>query len=350
MSHQSTIHPDLLDVFQEAFDATSLDFTTVDDVEVQNGRNASAIARFDRAGRVHLKRMEGPEREQRYARTVAFEHWRCGRELHFHAPTLLAHDENHTCVAFGFVDSETNVGHAVANGTADVTLLEQCMAAIGSLHCQPVDPTMDTSLPEYPPQHVGAVGLAYMENATFGELSLWQILQHDRELAAGLARLAAAPFTPTPIHGDFRPDQVLFDGEGVIVLDWEEFRAGDPCRDLGAFLGEVLHHGIRRFASGASTDGHTVDDHAIVQHGVELISQVRPVLQRCRRAYPRPMSEHDEARLLGFIGWHLFDRALVNASVNGRLGANDRALAGIGRKLLLGGSRYADTIGIAVAA
>lgn len=185
MSHQSTIHPDLLDVFQEAFDATSLDFTTVDDVEVQNGRNASAIARFDRAGRVHLKRMEGPEREQRYARTVAFEHWRCGRELHFHAPTLLAHDENHTCVAFGFVDSETNVGHAVANGTADVTLLEQCMAAIGSLHCQPVDPTMDTSLPEYPLQHVGAVGLAYLENATFGELSLWQILQHDRELAAG---------------------------------------------------------------------------------------------------------------------------------------------------------------------
>lgn len=60
MRHQSTIHPDLLDAFQEAFDATSLDFTTVDDVEVQNGRNASAIARFDRAGRVHLKRMEGP--------------------------------------------------------------------------------------------------------------------------------------------------------------------------------------------------------------------------------------------------------------------------------------------------
>lgn len=63
-------------------------------------------------------------------------------------------------------------------------------------------------------------------------------------LAAGAARLAgtvARELTgvsgrPTTIHGDFYDDQVLVSQAGVVILDLEEVRWGDPALDVGNFL------------------------------------------------------------------------------------------------------------------
>lgn len=38
------------------------------------------------------------------------------------------------------------------------------------------------------------------------------------------------------IHGDFHPDQVWFDGERVVLFDFDEFALGDPMEDLAEFI------------------------------------------------------------------------------------------------------------------
>ncbi len=40
----------------------------------------------------------------------------------------------------------------------------------------------------------------------------------------------------TVIHGDFHPDQMWFDGERIVLFDFDEFTLGDPMEDLAEFI------------------------------------------------------------------------------------------------------------------
>lgn len=41
---------------------------------------------------------------------------------------------------------------------------------------------------------------------------------------------------PALIHGDFHPDQVWFDGQRIVLFDFDEFALGDPMEDLAEFI------------------------------------------------------------------------------------------------------------------
>ncbi|WP_328945493.1 phosphotransferase family protein [Streptomyces sp. NBC_00250] len=58
------------------------------------------------------------------------------------------------------------------------------------------------------------------------------------ELHAALGRALPESPTPTVIHGDYRLDNVLIDGDDRIraVLDWEMSTLGDPLTDLGLLV------------------------------------------------------------------------------------------------------------------
>ncbi len=61
----------------------------------------------------------------------------------------------------------------------------------------------------------------------------------DRVSAWALAR----PERFGPVHGDYRPDNLLFhpdDGSEVIAVDWQTLSLGHPVRDLSFFLGTGL--------------------------------------------------------------------------------------------------------------
>ena len=62
-------------------------------------------------------------------------------------------------------------------------------------------------------------------------------LEPEPELAVVIAWLRAnAPVSPTTVlvHGDFKPGNVLLEGDEVtVVLDWETVHLGDPHEDLG---------------------------------------------------------------------------------------------------------------------
>jgi aminoglycoside phosphotransferase (APT) family kinase protein len=62
-------------------------------------------------------------------------------------------------------------------------------------------------------------------------------LEPEPELAVVMAWLRAnAPISPSTVlvHGDFKPGNVLLEGDEVtVVLDWETVHLGDPHEDLG---------------------------------------------------------------------------------------------------------------------
>jgi tRNA A-37 threonylcarbamoyl transferase component Bud32 len=53
-------------------------------------------------------------------------------------------------------------------------------------------------------------------------------------ILAGLAELGEAP--SVPIHGDLKPQHVLFNGDDVVLLDLDKFAAGDPMLDVTTML------------------------------------------------------------------------------------------------------------------
>jgi Ser/Thr protein kinase RdoA (MazF antagonist) len=54
--------------------------------------------------------------------------------------------------------------------------------------------------------------------------------------AIAQAALHLPAHQPTLIHGDFHPDQVWFDGERIVLFDFDEFTLGDPMEDLAEFI------------------------------------------------------------------------------------------------------------------
>ena len=67
---------------------------------------------------------------------------------------------------------------------------------------------------------------------------------------AGLAR-ETDPDPVVPCHHDFRPAQVLLDGEGVSFVDFDGACMGEPALDLGRFRAKLRDIGISAFGPDA---------------------------------------------------------------------------------------------------
>jgi Phosphotransferase enzyme family len=72
-----------------------------------------------------------------------------------------------------------------------------------------------------------------------------------RPLEALIADSAsAAASTPTMVHGDLNPKNVLVGGRSPALLDWEIAHAGDPSFDLGMLSAHLVLKGCRSQAAG----------------------------------------------------------------------------------------------------
>lgn len=56
---------------------------------------------------------------------------------------------------------------------------------------------------------------------------------------------ATPEYEPRGIHRDFYADQILVDGDGLYLLDFDLYCAGDPALDVGNFLGHIREQSLR---------------------------------------------------------------------------------------------------------
>ena len=131
---------------------------------------------------------------------------------------------------------------------------------------------------------------------------------------AGLAR-DTDPDPVVPCHHDFRPAQVLLDGEGVSFVDFDGACMGEPALDLGRFRAKLRDTGISAFgpdAPGAVDDAERnlelLDDlcdsfltdyqqHAVVSRERVLLWETCDLLTSLLHAWTKVLLPRVEARL-----------------------------------------------------
>ncbi|QWF82522.1 class V lanthionine synthetase subunit LxmK [Amycolatopsis sp. CA-230715] len=315
------------------------------------GRNQNCAGRTTAGAEVFVKKIDGAAVQ--FERAVRFEEMnreRGGGGVR--APSLLGHDERNGLLVF-----ERVLGHrsGAELATDDRITASDCArmgALLGRLHGFPAaDPTRfgaaQSVLPEEPA--LRRLSAAQFVELSAAELELWNLIQYDRVLLAAVDRLREHERAAVhrPIHADLRLDQYLIDGASVYLTDWEEFRLGDPARDVGGFVGEWLYRAVLGIAGNGDDDlsGHE----GVLRRGVAEIAGIRPLVSSFWRGYREAADFADAglaARAVGYAGWHTFERLFASARFGPRLSATQRAVVGVGRTALVRPEKFFTALGL----
>ncbi|MGV9883678.1 class V lanthionine synthetase subunit LxmK [Streptomyces sp. NPDC003006] len=328
-----------------------------DAVESFAGRNDNWAGTTSTGADVFVKQVAptGPAREG-FRRAVTFEEWVARTPVPgLRSPPCLGWDEQSGLQVFAWLRDTRSGTELAADRAFEETHAHRVGRAIGALHGAEFGERdgIDRTPPPMPSvELLRVLPLRQYLDATAGELAFWQLVQHDRRLVDGLVALreAEAAAEARPVHADLRLDQLLVAGETVFVTDWEEFRLGDPARDVGGFVGDWLSGAVRGITAAdddTDTGGLSHDD--IIARGTAELTRVRPLLRSFWAGYreARPVRDPELAvRATAFAGWHMFDRLLAAAQRSPRLSAVQRAGAGIGRNAVLAPQRFAAVLGL----
>ena len=342
----------LLRACAPTLDALGITAENVTGVDPTLGRNVSGVITHP-GGKVFVKAIQGADGLQRFHRTLSFFNNDIKPSSPFRTPALLSSDENTLSAAYGCLPDAADFAVHVRENRATQNQLACAARTVAALHSTPLTEqgSISRDVPHLPPHGPNAIGLALLEESTFGELELWRLLQSDEPLRTALSALVWGDHEVRHIHGDLRSDQLVLDEDTCWLLDWEEFRIGDPARDLGSLAGEILYHRLRTLLTQARAQvGDALTDAGILRTGEQLIAEARPCVAALWRSYRDALVGLDDNdlpdRVAAYMGWFLFDRALASATYSGRLNAFDRALAGIGRGLVLEPATYRNSVGI----
>lgn len=336
----------------------------VEDVSSHVGRNDNWSGPTTSGARVFVKRLTGPSPEdarRRFERLLAFESLTSrGENDALLGPRFLGSDEESLLVAFELLEDARSGAELTADDSFDEALSLRAGRITGTLHSLPTDsPLLDTSPHPLPATHkLHALPLSAFTAATFGELETWRLIQSDEELLQALDRVRTLESDlqgKCAIHGDMRLDQFLVSGDRLYLTDWEEFRLGDPARDVGAFVGEWLYFAMRGIPKALGeepgfTFGHQTSHQEILTVGARALDRFQPLMRAFWTGYQATRTTAPDegfvARAAAYAGWHMFDRMFATGMAGGRVLAADRACAGIGRTVLLAPESYVDVLGL----
>ncbi len=323
-------------------------------VQTRPGRNPLWIGTTTSGTRVFVKSLAGDREDvaRRIAQTLAFE-TSAAADAVAH-PHLLGADEERGVVAYSYLEGETGVEMMVEE-TFGLDDADAVGAMIARLH--------GSTVPELrPAEHPArrflrlteAIPLPLFEQLTAAQLHAWRLMQQDAPLLDALrAHLAATPSTQSALHGDLRVDQLLRSDGQWHLTDWEEFGAGDAAHDVGSFIGEWLNRSILDVTTTRGdamfVDITTITHELMMQRTAEKILRLQPIVQSFWSGYLAAGGNADAAfrdRVVAECGWHLIDRMLASAAEAPRLGAIQRAAAGLGRTMILQPASFADAIGL----
>lgn len=327
--------------------------TDVSDIVPMLGRNVSGIVTISNT-KYFVKVITGLYRETRFERSTSFFSGKLNLPDQIRTPQLLfVHSDTHT-VIYETIDNAESLSDLAQDNEISMPLLERVGRAIAALHStKPSAPeAISDERPGLPPISNAAIPLDLVEGSTMGQLDLWRIIQSDLELGEGLNALVSTDSPLTPVHGDLRTDQIFYSNNDIWIIDWEDFHLGDPARDLGGILGELLFHQLRQLVNQAADEHGEVTDESIHHAGAMLIDAARPSLQTVWQGYLEQSTLNKSfltsfrKRVIGYIGWQMFERTMAIGTYLGRITAFERALSGIGRNLILNTDAYSTVLGL----
>ncbi|MGP3962118.1 class V lanthionine synthetase subunit LxmK [Nonomuraea sp. 3N208] len=327
------------------------------------GRNEVWAGRTDSGRKVFVKRLiGGDDAKPRLRRMLAFERFKAARPVladQVRTPAYLGADEDAGLVAFDFMDEARNGAEAMIEESFGDELARQVGEAIGHLHnagTQAGEGLDDGPFPLPDLRLLRGLPLEMWHNLSYGEMESWSILHGDPELMRGILALCEweSRSAKVPVHGDFRVDQLLLPEDGGFqITDWEDFRLGDPARDVGAFAGEWLFRSILDIVSARGDEvvfeAAEFTHEMVLQRGAEKIERLRPRIHGFWQGYRavRPgLDDEFAARATAFAGWHMMDRLLASGARSAKLSGIQRAAAGIGRTALLAPARFTIALGL----
>jgi hypothetical protein len=351
----TTFAPTSIEVFPEINQVLgSLNLGELKDCDVTafGGRNENWAGITSTGSPVFVKRVRGELARQQIQRSVGFDEavGLAGR-TELLSPRLLGHDEEARLVVTDLLREAPNGAELFVEGRFDEDLAHRAGRAVGLLHATDADSLRDrpdTTEPWLPnPALNEAVPLRAYLHFTMAEVTFWRIIHADPALCEAVERLRERERTAPrcPVHCDVRLDQFLLHEGRLYLIDGEEFRLADPARDVGAFIGDCLHHALRTLSACDEEPSHD----ALVERGTRELTRTRPALSAFWAGYRSAYGEVDPelaVRAVAFAGWQLIDRALALAGMASRLGATARAAMGIGRTALLDPERYVAAMGL----
>jgi predicted trehalose synthase len=319
------------------------------------GRNENWALTASDGRPLFVKRLVGSPREtaERFRRVTGFAEFAAAAPPRlWRAPALLGADAEARVLVFEHLPDAESATEWIDD--LDVAFARRIGRAIGELHAMPAAavPVGAQGRSGGLAQRLSALTLEQYAECSGAELEAWALLQHDKALRRALAALGertlAAPQLPG--HCDLRLDQILRLGDGIHLVDWEEFRPADPAFDVGSLVGEWLYQAASAmFADAGNERGDSAEAHdELVRRGARELDVVRPLVMAFWTGYRQECAPDAglAERATAYAGWHLFDRMLAKAKFSALLGAQDRGIAGIGRTALIDAPRFVATIGL----
>ncbi|MER7580827.1 class V lanthionine synthetase subunit LxmK [Kitasatospora sp. NPDC097691] len=323
------------------------------------GRNDNWAGTTSTGAEVFVKHIGGSPQDSlsRFTRVTSFDRMlRSTAVAELHSPRLLAADEPSRTLAFDLLEDCRSGADLASDEEFDDALAERAGRLVAELHELPLgEYDVDDSLPPMPPMDsLQALPWQLFVNCSAAQLEAWGLMQSDQELLTALNGLRERELAATrrPSHCDLRLDQFLLSGETLLLTDWEEFRLADPARDVGGFAGEWLYRavlGIPKALGAEERFGRSPSHEEVVGRGVEELDRLRPRVEAFCAGYRAVRPDLDAGfavRAVGYAGWHLIERMLAGSAQRVRLGAVDRAAAGIGRTALLAPAASVTTLGL----
>lgn len=131
-------------------------------------------------------------------------------------------------------------GGATAGDPRAWTGVVRSAAAVARVHAAPLVVARRRPIEEELESFVERARRAAGVHASSGE----RLLALARALPAWRGRLDGWGATTALTHGDCKPNQMLFDGERVALLDFDTCAMADPAADVGTYLATLRQLGI----------------------------------------------------------------------------------------------------------
>lgn len=172
------------------------------------------------------------------------------------------------------------------------------------------------------------------------ELEFYALMQHDAALVNSLTNweMNANRLPVSMIHGDFRLDQILVDDDSrAWIIDFEEYGFGASLKDFAGLIGSLIFAALLRTFSNAPRDADSVDaiNAAFLKQGDNNLSVVCPLAVQAARRYLQMGQLNDWRDLSVLTGIFILERITSRAKLSYKLSEVDKAIAGIGRALIL---------------